>query len=545
MEGQKHWNRLAWQFTRDMTLASNQQEVEKMLDNWEKYVEKFNRNDEEIFTQMIPDDQAAEWIRREAPYFECPDQTMEEAYYFRWWVFRKHIKQTEEGRIITEFLPKVPWAGAYNSINCANGHHLAEARWLKNDRGLALEYVDFWLRGSGNEYSYSSWIAAAVYELALVRGDKNPAVGYLDDLVRFYETVEDRQLTEYGLFWSDDDRDAMERSISGKGLRPTLNSYMYANALAIARISGWAGRTELQRQYQAKADRLKEKILSLLWDRKDQFFKVIPMEEKHTRPVSLDFSEIPKEHNVREEIGYIPWGMGILENDCGGAWKYLMDSHYFKTPYGPATAERNHPYFMKPASDHECLWNGPVWPFATTQTLNSMIRLLQNGSSKYVNQADFVELLKAYAQSHRRIREDGETVSWLDENIDPDTGEWLSRKILKGWNWREDKGGYERGKDYNHSAFCDLVIRGICGIWMTEGDELIIEPLLLDGVWDYFMLDELPYHGHSLTIAYDKDGSRYGKGAGLWIASDGKMKASADRIKRLAVKLDEIENIMK
>ena len=237
-----------------------------MLDNWKGYVEKFNQNDEEIIAQMIPNDQATEWIRLEAPHFECSDKIMEEAYYFRWWVFRKHIKQTEEGRIITEFLPEVPWAGAYNSINCASGHHLAEARWLKNDRNLAWEYVNFWFRGSGNEYSYSSWIVAAVYELAVVRGDKALAAEYLDDFVRFYETVEDRQFTEYGLFWSDDDRDAMERSISGKGLRPTLNSYMYANALAVSRISSWAGRSELQKQYQDQADRLKKIILSLLWD---------------------------------------------------------------------------------------------------------------------------------------------------------------------------------------------------------------------------------------------------------------------------------------
>lgn len=176
----------------------------------------------------------------------------------------------------------------------------------------------------------------------------------------------------------------MERSISGKGLRPTLNSYMYANAIAIAHISCWAGRPELQRKYQEKADSLREKILSLLWDSRDQFFKVIP-----------------------------------------------MDSHYFKTPYGPATAERNHPYFMKPASDHECLWNGPVWPFATTQTLNSMICLLQNGSSNYINRADFMELLEAYARSHRRMREDGKTVNWLDENIDPDTGGCFPEKFLR------------------------------------------------------------------------------------------------------------------
>jgi len=27
-----------------------------------------------------------------------------------------------------------------------------------------------------------------------------------------------------------------------------------------------------------------------------------------------------------------------------------------------------------------------------------------------------------------------------------------------------DKGGVERGKDYNHSTFCDLIITGLVGL---------------------------------------------------------------------------------
>jgi len=213
------------------------------MDSWHKYIEKFNRNDEESIQQMIPNDEAYDWIEAQVPKFECPDKTIEETYYFRWWTFRKHIKETPKGRIITEFLPEVSWAGPFNSINAASGHHIAEARWLVQDRSLAKEYILFWLKGEGDERSYSSWIVFSVYQYALVVDDKDFAISLLPQLEKYYERVKESNLAQCGLFWSDDDRDAMERSISGCGLRPTLNSYMFANAYALARIAKMPGIT--------------------------------------------------------------------------------------------------------------------------------------------------------------------------------------------------------------------------------------------------------------------------------------------------------------
>ena len=49
----------------------------------------------------------------------CPDAELEETYYFRWWTFRKHIRQTPQGFVVTEFLAPVRHAGPYNTISCA------------------------------------------------------------------------------------------------------------------------------------------------------------------------------------------------------------------------------------------------------------------------------------------------------------------------------------------------------------------------------------------------------------------------------------------
>ena len=515
-------------------------EIEVQMGSWYKYIKKFNGNDEESIRQMIPNERVYHWIEAEVPKFECPDKIIEETYYFRWWTFRKHIKETPKGRIITEFLPKVSWAGPFNSINAASGHHIAEARWLIQDRDLAKEYIFFWLKGEGDEKSYSSWIIFSVYQYALVLGDKGFAISLLPQLETYYERVKESNLAQCGLFWSDDDRDAMERSISGCGLRPTLNSYMFANAYALARIASWAKDATLQRKYEEIANQLKENILDFLWDEQGSFFKVIPQVSKDNVQ-NMKFEDIPPKHNVREAIGYIPWSFSIAQEENDVAWKYLMDERYFKAPCGPTTAERNHPSFMKPCESHECLWNGPSWPFATTQTLNGLIELLQGGRDRYIGKEDFLELLQTYSKSHYRQDEKKGMINWIDENLEPDTGQWLSRDILKEWNWRVDKGGVERGKDYNHSTFCDLVIRGICGVVIDEEEQLTVNPLIPEEKWDYFLLENLPYKGHKITIGVDKDGTRYNKGKGFFVEIDGELKVKEEEIRKVSIQLKREE----
>jgi hypothetical protein len=68
--------------------------------------------------------------------------------------------------------------------------------------------------------------------------------------------------------------------------------------------------------------------------------------------------------------------------------------------------------------------------------------------------------LKTYTKSHRREREDGTTFPWIDENLNPNTGDWIAHTRLKSWKeriWDATKGGIECGKDCNHSTYRDLI----------------------------------------------------------------------------------------
>ncbi|MCJ7843380.1 hypothetical protein MUB24_21380 [Lederbergia sp. NSJ-179] len=187
--------------------------------------------------------------------------------------------------------------------------------------------------------------------------------------------------------------------------------------------------------------------------------------------------------------------------------------------------------------DHECLWNGPSWPFATSQTLTAMANLLNHYQQITVTKDHYFELINIYAKSHYRKKEDETVVSWLDENIQPYTGEWLSRKILQEWGWRPNKGGIERGKDYNHSTFNDLIITGLVGLRPQKDNTLKVNPLVPEDEWDYFCLDNIKYRGKKITIIYDQDGTRYGKGMGLKLYADGKERGSSKDLQPIHVEL--------
>ncbi len=486
------------------------------------YLDRFNSDDEELYAQHIPNAQAWQFLQTNIPLFECPDKDIERTYYFRWWTYRKHIKSTPDGFVITEFLPPVGWAGKHNTINCAAGHHLYEGRWLHDPQYLN-DYATFWFRKGGAVRSYSFWAADALWARFLVTGDRNFLTGLLPDLIRNYEEWEKSRLEPDGLFWQIDDRDGMEVSIGGSGKRATINSYMYGDAVAIAKMAVLAGREEVAKRYREKAERIKTLVQTRLWDRDAEFFKTLPRDKQ-----SLV--------DVRELHGYTPWYFNLPDQGYEQAWKQLMDAQGFYAPFGPTTAEQKHPKFAVSYQGHECQWNGPSWPYATSVTLTALANVLNNYEQDVVTKADYFKLLTIYAKSHSLQREDGRIVPWIDENLNPQTGDWLSRTRLKTWKngaWDPGKGGKERGKDYNHSTYCDLVISGLVGLHPRANDTVEVHPLVPPDTWDWFCLDNVLYHGRVLTILWDKTGDKYGHGQGLRVFANGRQIAQSDFLGRV------------
>ena len=480
------------------------------FDNFKHYVDYFNEMEDENIVQAIPNAQAAEWMRANIPLFECPQSNFEEMFYYRWWTLRKHIKNTPAGYGMTEFLVQRSYADKYNLIACAVGHHIRESRWLRDPQYLD-QILHTWYRGNEGGAmkkmnKFSSWNPSAVYDRYLVDLDQDYMLDLYKDLDAEYKRWESTNRLPNGLYWQGDVQDGMEESISGgrkkQYARPTINSYMYGNAVALSKMAAMKGDEAASKLYAAKADTLKQLVETRLWNEKQQFFET-------RRPDSLA--------NVREAIGYIPWYFNLPNNNQKKyevAWLQLTDEQGFSAPFGLTTAERRHPEFRTHGVGR-CEWDGAVWPFATSQTLTGLANYLNSTDTPVVTDSVFFRQMELYVESqYRRGR------PYIGEYLDEVNGQWLM-------------GDRERSRYYNHSTFNDLMITGIVGLRPRADRTLEINPLIPEGKWDWFCLDNVSYHGHNLTIVWDKDGSRYHLGKGLRVLVDGKEVGHADSLTRL------------
>jgi len=453
------------------------------------------------------------------PLVDLSDETIKEIYYYRWYNFCSHIKNTPLGYIVTEFTPSVPWEGLYGSIVCPAGHHMYEGRWL-HDKKYIYDYARFWFKEGAEPMLYSTWLADSVYAICKVTGDFSLAESLYDKLKENYANCENKyRLTRRSkLLYQIDDRDGMEFSASGNGCRPTINSYQYGDAVALSKIADRLDKDEEKEYYKNEYTEQKAKIDKSLWDKEACFYKNL----KNSYWLC----------DIRELMGYIPWYFNMPDEDKNEAWKFLNDKNYFYAPYGPTTAEQNHPEFMRDYP-HMCLWNGPSWPFATSQTLTALGNFLSDYNQDVMTKKDYFDLLKIYAGSQYCIDENGKKMPYIDENLDPFTGEWLSKKIMIERNYSEFH--QTRGIHYNHSTFCDLVITGLAGIRTRDDEKIDINPLFTENDLEYFCADGILYHNHYITVLWDKTGKRYNKGAGLRVYVDGELKSESTEIRRITL----------
>jgi hypothetical protein len=127
--------------------------------------------DASSFQPLLMED--ADWASENIPLFEASSSMLTEIYYFRWRTYKRHIKQVNRtdgiNFVVTEFAPNVSWAGEYNTINCAAGHHMMEGRWLR-DHDVIDSYSKWWVSGEART-NYYYWYAHALRERLAVTGD--------------------------------------------------------------------------------------------------------------------------------------------------------------------------------------------------------------------------------------------------------------------------------------------------------------------------------------------------------------------------------------
>ncbi|MEO7992275.1 MAG: discoidin domain-containing protein [Chryseolinea sp.] len=461
----------------------------------------------------------AQWYLDNIPFFECSDKQIEQVYYYRWKMYKAHIRNVGENQyVITEFIDHMGFDRApYCTINAASMHHIHEGRWLKDNRYID-GYIHYLYQNGGNNLQYSESIADATYARYLVNADSIFVVSQLDSMKAKYDGWYDHWDADKKLYYIPAMPDATEYTIAsidasgekggfegGEAFRPTINSYMYGNAMAISHIAQMVGDVVVQKDYLQRATLLKTNVEQYLWnDSMQHFIDRYQVDNQYVH--YWDFIR------GRELAGFAPWYFNLPSNNgkYSVAWKHLLDTTQLLGKFGFRTNEPSYPNYFKqfvfnfgkPSSQ----WNGPSWPYQSSQALTGMANLLNNYEQQIASPSDYVTLLRQFALQH--YLPDGKID--LVENYDPDKGGPI---VFFYWS-----------NHYNHSTFNNLVISGLCGIRPSAGDTLTLNPLV-DNTIQYFYLDDVMYHGHKLTVIYDRDGNKYKTGKGLTVLVDGKRMA--------------------
>jgi len=477
-----------------------------------------------------------DWFAARIPVFESPDSVIDATYYYRWELVTKHLTyaSTETGYTFTEFIDRPFWSGAYGAISCPLGHQFAELRWL-NDREIVRQFARYWFETPGAQpRSYSNWYASAMWGLYEVTRDS----ALLHHLLPYMKQQHAGWVAEHWddaqqMFRWDGLHDGMERNINSRqtddfdegaeGYRPTLNSYLYGDERAIARASALFHDVATAREFDARAEALRARVLVALWDERRTFFlhRFAHDEKDGVRALTRTYEtgKYAGDAHGRELIGYVPWQFDLPPDGKGyeRAWRFLMDTAYFLAPFGPTTLERHDPQFY--ISPRCCWWSGNSWPYATTQTLDAMATLLNDYHQSVVDAADWMRLFGIYTRTQRKNGR-----PYVAEAANPDNGSWAGHDTPY------------HSEHYFHSAYVNLVITGVAGLRPRADDSVVVNPLA-PASWGYFALDDVAYHGHRLTILWDRDGTRYRRGAGLTILADGRVVARAPQLGRLAAYL--------
>jgi F5/8 type C domain/Carbohydrate binding module (family 35) len=481
----------------------------------------------------------AAWYEQNIPFIDLPGDSsgkaIESAYYYRWNDLKQHLQPATQGTVISEFKPHVSWANDDNSIDAASGFQAGEAMWLK-DQSYVDDDFAFYLGGNGNSEQYSNWLANTMWQDYELTGNPSVALAHLPALEKEITAwTNSNYNASHSLYVINDASDASEHSVVADdedqfgvtAFRPTINSYLYSDMEVASEIAGLGGQSKVAQQYSTKAAALKTQLLTSLWNPKTDMFQ-----DRYDGAYSGD-NILGQQMNVKdfqfdtapELAGYAPFMFNIPGSSYDVAFEHLLNSTEFAGTYGLRTIYKTNPYYdpqglSAPGQNN---WDGPSWPYATSEVLIGLANVLNQGipknsqGSAIISTSDYDALLTQYARQQTTDtapNKAGQPAAGVQEQMDPDTGVWTV-------------GVPDRSEDYLHSAYDDLVLNGLLGIRPSTGDTLTIHPLVPSS-WSHFAIQNLSYHGHDLTVIYDKTGSYYHDGSGLRVWVDGTLVGSGN-----------------
>ena len=367
---------------------------------------------------------------------------------------------------------------------------------------------------------------------------------------------------QHDCLWQACHDDGEENSIGLDGCRPSINAAMAGEAAALATMASLLGeeRSTIE-EYRSDETRWRRALHSL-WDETLQFFvtRTYPPPESRQEAIRKRRTKVGKLYsppgpcppkwkngervNVRELMGLSwPFYHQQASPEHAVAWRQIKLEDGFAAKWGLRTAERRHTCYNF-TTWCQTSWNGPVWPFESAKTATALINSLHDSTMRIalkeqaqVGPSDFFRLLNTYAMMHTKgtARAHPQGEPFIGESFHPDDGYWYTRELM----FQRKMGDKKRGDHYLHSSYIDLVLSGLVGLHVVLNDSakarLVVEPLFVSGEQlTWFAASNVRVRGHDVDVAFDADGTRYGKtGLAVWI--DEELAAHSAELRRLEV----------
>lgn len=149
----------------------------------------------------------SEWLFQNVPFIETPDTLIDRVYYFRWKNLLACLsKRREDGRY--EFCESAPGSYYHKYIDCAQGAHVRDARWIKNTKYLN-DYIDL----TPCEEAYWNYLADSVWQKYLLDSDKETLKRNFEKLLARFHSRDKNFNPDVGLYFTKGDNEGQEAGV--------------------------------------------------------------------------------------------------------------------------------------------------------------------------------------------------------------------------------------------------------------------------------------------------------------------------------------------
>ena len=442
------------------------------------------------------------------PYIDVPKKAVQKAIDYRWWLERFNSLDANIPGYDYQYPVTIEGVLGYNNaIILTQPMHLQDTKWL---RSPYLAYGQLLSAGNSSQSSafldnpgnrnnwnnhYGQYLAEAGYEAFNVIGGgaelaENLAYYFGHDatgqLEHYGNHIEGRDLIAYrNNYMTGNDADTISMHAPGTGTWKAHgeNAYVWAAADAAAKLYEQLGNTEQAKYYRDLADKIKADVLELMWCEECQKFETYAV-----RPTGTQHNaNQPNLVKYTESNNYNYFAVGLVPDDAASVTKYKEALKAF--------------------------FNGKEFPIFPFYTANQVHNQEVSGSNNFSNINFTVQLrlyesaLRTYDKEQTYITDDmlAMMAEWMAWNVYPDAGDvrYPNNNEFHNIDGRTYE-NYYRSWIYHNilGNYTYLFIEDMAGIQPRSDEKIELSPI--DFSYDHFMVNNARYHGHDLTVVWDK-----------------------------------------